>query len=151
MTACAPYVESRLPETYKWECTLYKYSIGRNFLQEKIFANFTTCSCWRKFICKFLFCINYRGYGNLYLSHYHIGIPLNISAIQRYLGLAKFLSSENFRLYGMCGKCGCVCKHMYVSMPILCWCIAHMEVIFIIRLHPSFLEFLITLYSNHKA
>ena len=31
-------------------------------------------------------------------------IPLNISVIQRHLGLAKFLSSKNFQLYGICDK-----------------------------------------------
>ena len=33
------------------------------------------------------------------LSHWQKFIPSNISAIQRCLGLAKFLSCENFQLY----------------------------------------------------
>ena len=41
-----------------WNLVSYIYRIGRNFRQEKICANFATCSHWQK--CNFFF------YGNLY-------------------------------------------------------------------------------------
>ena len=41
-------------------------------------------------------------------------IPLNISTIQRQLGLTKLFSSKTFRLYGTCVQCtSCVYAHTF--------------------------------------
>ena len=77
----------------------WEYHICGNFRQEKIFADFTICSYWRKFYhANFLSCVNdyiedmvtFTALAKIYFTEYFCNTKR----------LAKFLSSENFVVYG---------------------------------------------------
>ena len=80
------------------------YRIAGNFHQEKIFANFATCSCWSIFYLQiFLSCVNdyiedmatFTTLAKIYSTEYFCNTKV--------AGLGKIFCpcSENFRLYGM--------------------------------------------------
>ena len=77
--------------------------VARNFLQEKSFANFTTCYHWQKFLSvNFLSCVNdyvedvvtliITSLANIYSIEYFCNAKV--------AGLGEIFIKRNFQLYG---------------------------------------------------